>query len=248
MADINSLKDYLENSISSPLLNADPVYIDLQTGGIETILNQVVKSRGYTISNLPSIEEDYVILLAKKEIYLRLATTMAPEYNLEQEFTKILKSQRFDHYMKLLTFIQKDIDNLVESGIFSTVQYSDVVIDGRNGFSRNYSLATSQEVQLDLSAITATSVNLDWNIFDTTVARFYSYDIFYSEYPIYDPYSSPAFVENARLIYTTISDIKRVKYRLTDLNPGTIYYIVLVFNSTNGNQDIYSTTFTTLDE
>jgi hypothetical protein len=251
VADIVKFTEYVKESITTPLLSQDPVYTQLITSdsegnsGIKRIINQIVAERGFTVESLPSDEEGYVLLLVKKEIYLRLATSTAAEWNVETEFTKLLKSTRFDHYIKLLQFIQKDVDQLINSGQFSFVEYADVIIDGKNGTARNYNTSLAQDVKLTISNITADSVDLDWNIFNTAIARFLAYRIRYSTEELYDEYENPPYL-TSNFQSVKITDIKRTKYRIKNLESNTTYYITLTLQATNGSEDTYSTTFTTL--
>jgi hypothetical protein len=243
MADIVTLKGYLEKSISSPLLEADPSYI-LIKAELENILKQVVKDVGTTIEFLPSEDEGYILLLARKEIYWRLATSVAPEYDVETQFTKILKSSRFDHYTKLIERVQKEIER--NEGNYTFVQYADVIIDGRDGSLRNYNLSVPQLINLKTSNITQTSVDLDWNSFDSTASRFGRYEILIGKEKFYDPYEDPAFNKGLAEQQIVITDIKRLKLRIKGLDSNAHYFVVIIYESLSGNIDVAETEITTL--
>jgi hypothetical protein len=246
MADINKLSAFILDSIYTPLLIQDPSYIAVTTK-ISAIITQKAAELGYTVALLPQSSEETLILLVKKELYMRLATARAPEFDVESQYTKILQSDRFDHYMKLLQFVQKDIDQLIKSGKFNTVQVADVIISGREGTAYNYNKSQPQLGSISVSNITATTADVDWTIFDTDIGNFNQYQIYYSTQQFYDEYAETVLDET--LVDSgilTILDIKRTKYRISNLTTNTKYYIAIVYHSLSGSRDIFQTEFTTL--
>lgn len=231
MAVLSELSSYLVNSIYTPLLQADPCYVSIIEQA-PNILTQLAKDTGYSVASIPESQEGYLILLAKEEIYWRLATAQAPNYDLETEFTKIIKSKRFDHYFKLISLLKQKIDEYQVS-----VQVSDVVLNSREGSARNYALAVNQDlVQVTPSGITSTSVNLDWIPYDVNLGMFSCYDILVGRNILYDPYSDPVinFGQEERRIMLT--DIKRVKYRVNDLVPNSLYNVVIIYKSASKHE------------
>ena len=230
MANITELTLVLTKSINTPLMQADPAHIAI-VADIENIITQQVKQMEYrTVEEVPYQEEGLLILLAKKEVYWRLATATAPNYDLETEFTKLVKSKRFDHYFKLIGAIQIDIDKTP-----SSIKVADVTMRSREGSIRNYILSKPINTGVSSSSITNSSVNLDWIAFDATKGAFLSYDVLISSLPLYDEYSHPVVDYRKAEQRITISDIKRVKYRVTNLEANTKYYVVIEYKSVSGN-------------
>ena len=57
----------------------------------------------------------------------------------------------------------------------------------------------------------------------------------YSKEPIYDEYAETKLRDGLDITKFDFYDIKRLKYRLTDLEADTSYYIVIVFYSRDGS-------------
>lgn len=241
MADLVQISTYLRASINTPLMQADPCYIFIASD-VENIVNQVVKELGYnSVIEVPVEEENFLILLAKKELYWRFATAIAPSYDLETEFTKLVKSKRFDHYFKLLSAIISEIDKSP-----SSIKVADVTLRSREGSARNYVLSQSIETGATLSNITQTSVCIDWIGFNSSKGTLVYYDILLGTEEMYDEYSDLVVDYSKAQKRINIIDAKRTKYRITDLTPNTKYYIVIVYKALSG---IYfaQSSFTTLE-
>ena len=252
MADLATLTKYLQDSITTPMLQSDPVYLALITtpqggkSGITSIVEQTIRFRGYTVATLPQEEEEYVVLLAKKEVYMRLATTVAPEYDVETQYTKMLRATRFEHYIALVNSVQKDITALTESGQFNYLQYADVMLSKHDGTVRNYNLSLAQTVTLTASQITSNSVALDWTMYDVTIGRFAGYEIYVSTQSMYDAYEVEPFTLDVAEQSFMLTDIKRTKLRVSGLQSATKYYILIMYRSNSGSVDALQIEATTL--
>lgn len=228
MAVLTDIASYLYKSVQSPLLAADPCY-SLIMGEIPAIIVQASRELGYkNVIEVPFEEEALLILHAKKELYWRFATAMAPNMNLELEYTKITKSKRFDHYFKLLGAVQDEIDKVP-----SSISVADVLIRSREGTARNYALSGEIEKSVSANSITPTSANIEWTLFDTSKGTLACYDVLVSKENLYDEYSleSVNYAKADKRI--TIPDVKRSKIRITELTPNTLYYVVLVYRALN---------------
>lgn len=246
MANLADLTQYLQDSITTPLLEQDPVYQDLKDLGIELIIRQIIRQRGYTIDTLPPREEEIVILLAKKEVYMRLATNVAPEWDIETQYTKLLKATRFDHYIKLVATVQDDIIILQKNGLFNFVEANEMYISARNGYARNYQLAPAQYPVLKVSNITSTTADMIWNQFDATISRFSAYELFIGKDNLYDPFEDQV-IQKASIVNSYyVVDGRKVNLRVKNLKPSTHYHALLVFRATNLRSDYSQIQFTTL--
>lgn len=246
MANLATLEQYLIDStlLDSPVISADPTFFQIKSG-LSLVIQQAVKDTGYTVETLPSQLENYVLLLAKKEIYFRLATLTAPEYNMETEFSKLLKGNRWEHYYKLLEVTLKEIKRLEDEGIVTSIDVGDLVITGRNGSQRNYRLATSYAGNLSISNVTPTTVDISWLKF--LGSEFAGYDIMIGTSPIYDEYEEEQINQANIDKRVKVTDVQRSNYRMKSLTPNTLHYLVFTYLHTNGYKDRYTTSFTTLD-
>lgn len=232
MADINTLTAYVSRSVYTPLLSSDPAYTQVQTD-IPVIINQVILELGYTVASIHNDLQGLLVAMVKKEIYWRLATSTAADLDLETEFTKIIKTKRFDHYFKLISLAQVDIDKYQQP-----IQVADVTLRSRDFTNRNHELAYTQvNIGITPSAITTTSVNLDWFPFDITLGSFGYYNILVSTAQIYDSYANPVLTPNDPSVIDNIMliDMRRTQYRIINLKPNTLYYVTIVYHGYNIN-------------
>ena len=234
MVDVTALTSLLEKSINTPLLVADPAYI-----AIKADLASIVSFYASRYTN-----EELILLYSKKEVYLRLATAVAPSYDLEAQFTKLTKSVRFDHYFKLVNMVQAEIT--ANSELYTEVQHADVVMESRDGGARNYYLDNLQTGTLTISNITSSTVDLDWTCFDTSSSNFSHYDVYLSTSVMYDPYEEVELKLNVAEKSYRLVDIFKNKLRVKDLSSATKYYVVLVYYAKSGRKTIVSSSFTTL--
>lgn len=240
------LEQYLIDStlLDSPVTSNDPTFAQVKSCANQ-IITETLQEKGYTASTLPYSYQEYVLLLAKKEVYFRLATLTAPEFNMETEFSKLLQGDRWQHYYKLLELTIKEISRIEEESSFNTITTGEVIISGRNGSYRNYRLAEDFDGSLEISSITSNSANLTWDKFYNS--EFAGYKIYLSKSPIYDEFDEleidSATIESSFII----TDVHKTKLRINGLNSNTLYYLVFIYQHVNGYKDIISMTFTTLD-
>lgn len=214
--------------------------------------------RGLTIDETPDSEFYMVLLLAKREVYYRLATTTAPFFKMEVDDSRLEKNMRFDHYMKLVESVIEEYDKLYEQKFGKDGQFGDVsgtggVITVYNSklygkpYLRRYNqLNDHQTIDLVISGVGETTVNLDWNkYYSTHGADFKCYEVYVSEEMIYDEYSPVELAINIAPIYT-ITDPRKTKIRVSDLEPGKVYHVLLKSCSLIGNDSFEQLVFTTM--
>ena len=204
----------------------------------------------YTVLTVPNNERFLVLLLAKRELFYRLATATAPLYPLEAEGASLRKDVRFDHYIKLIKLVE-DSYNASYAGFFGTgetgnLQAFDVTIEGRYNTLRNYNMANRPVIALTLSTITATTVNLDWTKFSVKRGFFYCYKVFIDTEPLFDEYVEEPFLQSGLSAKFMSFDINKMKFRVTDLEPETPYYIAVLAFDRNGLYGYDQQQFTTL--
>jgi hypothetical protein len=234
--------NYLRASVrlQSPDTETDPVY-KFSDDELFSIFSVVTPTHNpnYTFDSLPENEFNFVVLLAKKELYYRLATSTAPFYPLSAEGASLQKNVRFDHYMSLLKQVTDEYAKMVQlwkDSEFGTIQTYDTVSQARYFSRRAFNLATKPTVELSISGITATSVNLDWTKYSVPNGLFAHYTISVEKTPLIDEYAEYRRRTNASP-YIFFSDIHRLKYRVGDifkLEPDTDYFISVVTEDRNG--------------
>ena len=208
--------------------------------------------RGLTIDETPDSEFYMVLLLAKREVYYRLATTTAPFFKIEADDSRLEKNMRFDHYMKLVEAVTEEYNKLYEdkyeSGTGGVLTVYNSKLYGKPYLRRYHQLNDHQDVGVSISGITETSVNLDWNRYFTTHgADFKCYEIYVSEKMIFDEYSPIEEPIDIEPLYV-ITDPRKTKIRVNDLEPGKTYFTLVRSCSLIGNDSFEQRIFTTLGE
>lgn len=231
----------LDYSIYSPLLVADPCYVQIRNN-YSDILEFIAETKEIDIETSSGAEKEYLILLAKKEIYMRLAVSVAPEFNMEAEFTKLLKSDRFDHYMGLVRQVTGDIEKAEENVSYITA--GQAVIDTRNGTLRNYNLSSVQEIVPEF-VLASDHIDISWNAFADR-GDFSHYAIYCGTETFYDDFEEFPIDNNKFDSSVLITDLLRTKYRLKSLSSATTYYILLVFVGKSGRKSYHYSTQVTL--
>ena len=245
MADIAKATEYLQSLLNSPLLEADPVYQELKGEGITAMLKTSAMAKGYLLfTQVPETELPLIYLMAKREIFLTLATQVAPEYDVETEFTKLLKSKRFDHYIRLVSEVTTIIKEMTSSGMVGGVVSGNMLISSRDGSRRNYAFANEQEVSLTLVPAT-TSVDIDWGRFDNKIANFSAYRLLIG-HNLYDPYDEQPLKEGNAIASLMFYDINRTKFRVCNLTPDTDYEALIMLVANSGKKDMKCLPFHTL--
>jgi Fibronectin type III domain len=249
----NELKyvSYLRTSLrlQAPDLETDPAY-KFTDEELLMILDFASASHNseLTTDTLPITEANLVMLLGKKEVYYRLATSTAPFYPLSAEGASLQKNVRFDHYMALIKQVTDDYNSLTGGGsgggdTGGLVETYESTVQGKPYARRNYNLADLPSIELTLSGITPTSVNAEWTKSDR---HFGAYSIYVAKERIIDEYASNPIRMSSPLAHFT--DIHRTRTRLTNLTPDTEYFIVVKVQLTNGVSNYAELSFRTQPE
>lgn len=250
MAGILDLVNTLDKSIQSSLLETDPCYTTIRDS-YQDIIQFIADTKSISVDTVVGTEREYLILLAKKEVFLRLAVSVAPEYNVELEYTKILKSDRFTHYIKLVETVEKDIVSFETSTgagmpTISMGEVAPVIIDGRDGTIRNYEHSVGQTISPTFVK-TSNHIDISWNVFDIfTCGRFAYYKVYYGTESFYDQFAETE-IDSTKVINSfVLYDMLKPRYRLQNLAPATSYRILIEFAGKNGRKSYsYTTQVTT---
>lgn len=254
------LVDYLRKSVAlqDPDVETDPAF-QFSDDDLEDILDSVLYANftGYTLTTVPKSGEYTLLLLSRKEIYWRLATSTAPFYPLSVEGIDIQKNYRFDHYLNLINTVQKeweffiesnkDTDNPAVPGSAATIllttkdNVGEVILPSRHFTTRNYNLFDIEPPTLTKGTITSDSAELTWSKYQ--VGRFSKYKVYIHTETMVDPFTVPD-IEAYKV--EEFTDIHRVKYRFTGLTSATNYYCAVAVVDQNGRIGYTETSFTTL--
>ena len=210
------------------------------------------------LADLPPGSDYPVILVSKKELYLKLAVVSAPLYDLTADNNnQIKRSQRFSHYMALAESAQAEYEDWVENGGGATVDPNTgiqgvttyEVLRSKNHYSlRNYEHGLSPVVRVKIGEITTESVSFSWSSFNND--HFGKYLVYVSENPIVDPFrdgskAEDKILDGATLVLST-SDFRNNHKRVEGLKPETEYYIAVFSVERNQLYGYKQVTFQTL--
>lgn len=238
--------------LQEPELEVDPAY-KFSNEDLWDILIMVtpVYAPGKSPDDIPLSGFYYPFLLAKKEVYYRLATSTAPLYPLQAEGAKLEKNVRFDHYLKLVKQVEEEYKNAMQLLIdqdkmkdptLGTVQSYEFTALTRYYSRRNYNLATAPDIKLTIKQVLSTSVELDWTKY-AGKGLFHSYQIYVSEEELLDEYAEEQILAKEATYRTT--DIHRLKTRISDLTPDTLYHVLAITEERNGLKGFYADMFKT---
>lgn len=108
------------------VVTVDEQYLCMTDEDLLLYLNLALSRNFSDVPSLEYLPEDAVypiILLAKKELYYTLAVKEAPLYDIGADNNNYLKrSQRFDHYMKLIAQVDSEYDDWIEMVVLIMVQ------------------------------------------------------------------------------------------------------------------------------
>lgn len=233
----------------------DPAYLNMTDDDIELFIKLGV-SRAYPdvtdLEELPSGSEYPVVLLAKIELYLKLAVIKADKVDMGADNNNYLKqSQRFGHYMKLVEEVRAEYDSWLENeGINggSGVTSYDVLLSNRHYTQRNFEKQATPKVSLHIDSVTSDNVSFSWKVANTS--HFGRFKVYISKKPIVDIYKEGATYdkklnEDATLVVST-SNIRNVFHKVGNLEAETTYYIAVISIERNQVFGYSEKSFTTL--
>lgn len=201
-----------------------------------------------------------IVLIAKKELYLKLAVLKANLIDLTADNNNQLKqSQRFSHYMALAENAQEEYEDWVENGGGATVDPNTGIqgvttyntIRSKNHYSfRNYELGPVPIVRIKIGEITNESVAFSWSSYNND--HFGKYLVYIGEKPIIDMYAEgmkpeDKVIEGSTLVLSTLN-FRNTNKKVTGLKPDTQYYLAVISVERNQLFGYKQVTFTTLSE
>lgn len=229
---VDQLVQYLRHNVSiqDPEGSAqDSEYLSMTDEDIILYMS-VALTRNYPeIPSLDYLPTEYVypiILLSKKELFHALATKEAPLFDIGADNNNYLKrSQRFEHYMKLVAQVDKEYKDYLENGGAggNTLTSFDVLLSDRYATKRNYEKGVTPALTLYIQGVGETFVEIAWKV---KLSRFKEYKVYVSKSPIVDLFnvSEPVVKETEVL---TIRNVHQTSCRIEGLEPDADYYVAV---------------------
>ena len=209
----------------------DTAYLSMKDEDIELYLSVVLTRDFPQVPSLDLIpQEDIypVVLLAKKELYFTLASMDAPLYDLTADNNnQIKRSQRFEHYMKLIQAVDEEYNQYNEdggAGTRNTLTSYDVLISDRYATRRNYEKGVVPTLSLRVTGVSDTTIELMWSV---QLSRFEKYEVYISEEQIYDEYSIGNSISPEAKLVAKILNVHQNKCRIEGLQPNTVYHVMV---------------------
>ena len=208
----------------------DSAYLSMTNEDILLYMN-VALTRNYPeIPSLDYLPTEYIypiILLSKKELFHALAIKEAPLFDIGADNNNYLKrSQRFEHYMKLIAQVDKEYEDYLENGGAggNTLTSFDVLLSDRYATKRNYQKGVIPAPSLYVEGVTETSVEISWKV---KLSRFKEYKVYISKSPIVDLFNvSKPIAKDAKEVIT-LKNVHQTTCRIEGLDPDTEYYVAV---------------------
>ena len=215
----------------------DSAYLTMTDDDIKLFIKLGI-SRAYPsitdLSDLPSGSEYPIVLLAKIELYTKLAVIKADKVDMGADNNNYLKqSQRFSHYMSLIDKAKAQYNDWLENegvnGGQGVCSY-DVLLSNRHYTQRNFEKQAVPKVSLKIDQVTSDSVDFHWGV--TNTSHFGRFKVYISKTPVIDMFREGAtydckICEGAKLLVST-SNIRNTYHRVTNLEPSSTYYLAVV--------------------
>jgi hypothetical protein len=221
----------------------NPEYLTLSDADFKLLLEVALSKVAPTLS-IETMNNEFlypVILLAKKELFHRLALPKAQKFTISVSGgARLAKEQIFEHYMSLIQDVDQEYKSYLAIGI--PIKSADLYLSSRYYSERNYNNATKPTIVLMLDTVYSDKVEISWG--GLNVGRFSDFLLFLSTSPIVDKYTDG--VINGSNLVQTIRDIHVANARVTGLLPNTKYYVAIVIQEKNGLKGFSEITFTTL--
>lgn len=251
--DYKSLIQYLKEScfIDDPTMVEDSVFLALTDEELTQML-EVANSKVKTSLFHLTEQEDILyalVLLAKQDVYSRLALKYAIQYDIGGEDGRVSKSQRFEHFSKLMELAKDEWRDYVQeqqaqvdvsnSSSYSNLANGQMFIDRHYFSPRNVMYHNKPVVVGNTDNFSTTTIDVSWKI--KKINHFKETTVYIGESPVYDKYENTV---TGEVVFNT-QDLHRNCCRIKNLKPNTTYYIAFVVSELNGLKGIYELVVTT---
>lgn len=231
MLDKERLIPYFRKAVilKSPEVETDDAYRFTDDEIWDMILVSIWEHNpAYDEHSFPQNELPFLMLVARKELYFRLATASAPFYPLSAEGAELRKDYRFEHYMSLIRLITKEYDSLLERF------RSNIGVEHGVLLKNKYHLRNLQYNDLDTPEFNSSYDIIDdhlivrWSKFKSIGDKFSSYSVYVSDKEL-NEFSDLSVLEPVFKGYNIhVNSIK-----LVDLSQQ-LYHILIVHESLCG--------------
>lgn len=232
----------------------DPAYLTMTDDDLSLFIKLGV-SRAYPsvtdLADLPDGSDYPIVLLAKIELYLKLAVLKADKVDMGADNNNYLKQgQRFSHYMQLVELANAQYESWLENEGQGEVNSYDVLLSNRHYTQRNFEKQSTPKVSLRIDQVTSDSVDFHWGV--TNTSHFGRFKVYISKNPIVDMYKDGVTYdkkidEEAKLIVST-QNIRNTHHRVSNLECGVMYYIAVISIERNQVFGYSEISFNTLEE
>lgn len=231
---VDQLVQYLRLNVSIQDPNGtvqDSAYLSMTDEDIVLYMNIVLTRNFSDIPSLDYLPTEYiypVVLLTKKELYHSLAVKEAPLYDIGADNNNYLRrSQRFEHYMKLIAQVDEEYKDYLENGGAgaNTLTSFDVLLSDRYATKRNYEKGVIPAPILYVVGVNETSVEIQWKV---KMSRFQSYKVYISDEPIVDAFDLTSVVSKSAKEVAVIRNVHQTSCRIEGLTPDTDYYVAVL--------------------
>lgn len=230
----------------------DPAYLTMTDDDIQLFVKLGV-SRAYPdvtdLAQLPSGSEYPITLLAKIELYLKLAVLKADKVDMGADNNNYLKQdQRFKHYMALVAEAREQYESWLDNEGQGEVSSFDVLLSNRHYTQRNFEKQVTPRVSIKIDQVTSDSVEFQWGV--TNSSHFGRFKVYISKNPIVDMYKDGATYNkkidvDAKLLVST-QNIRNTFHRVNNLESDTMYYVAVISIERNQVFGYSEMSFTTL--
>ena len=237
--EVSKIINYIRTSmkVQDPMVTSnDSAYLSLTD---EQILDFLTIALARDFPEVPSVEyitnENLypITILTKKDLCYTLAITDAPLFDIGADNNNYLKrSQRFDHYMKLIVQLDKEYQDYLDNGGAggNILTSHNVLLPDRYNTLYNREKGTIPAPILYLDNVGTTFVEFSWRV---SLSRFKSYNIYLSDKPIIDLYSKEVITEGSEHI-TNIKNPHRTHFRISNLKEDTEYHVAICAEEMSG--------------
>lgn len=200
----------------------------------------------YSLTKVPEDSVYPVLLLARRELYFKLATIAAPLYNLSADGASLSQTQRFEHYMELIKQLDSEYQDYEENGGSNgTVSTYDVSIANRYATRYNSVTVPPPAISFYVDNVGDTFVELSW-VSNYHKSQFKKYSVYISsKEEVFDEYENK--LSDTAVLAFTEKNIWHKKCRITGLDPDTVYYAGVVLETVDGKNGHDSDSFKTLE-
>ena len=234
----------------------DPYYVAMSDEDILRFIKLGVNRVYPDISDLEDLPSDCseyaIVLLAKIELYLKLAVVRADKVDLGADSAYIKNSQRFDHYMKLVEEARTEYESWLNNEGEGTVTTYELLSSKYSHTKRNYENQLTPVVNIKTANISSEGFDFAWSV--SNISHFGRYLVYFSKEPIFNKYADGSDFnkhliksDSLKLIRETY-DIRNVTKSIRGLEPNTTYYVLVIAQCRNGVWGSKEISVTTLEE